>query len=123
MTMVRFLHISAIMLATLVLTAASPVNIEKPKRGVIPTGEFRRIERAGRDAGLAEACKVEWKSFHTAFMKKESRKRWTRRQLTHIDKVFTYGQAKAAGGIDSCDTSQKFKIVLKLRRWMLNLRE
>ena len=53
-------------------------------------------------------------------MKKEKRNRWTRRQLKHIDKIFAYGQAKASGGIESCDTSQRFKIVLKLRRRMLD---
>jgi hypothetical protein len=123
MTMVRFLYIGGILGIAIVLSAASPIEIKKPKRGIISTGEFHRIERAGRDAGFAEACKVEWETFHTAFMIKERRKRWTRRQLNHIDKVFTYGQVKAAGGIDSCDTSQRFKIVLKLRRRMLNLKE
>ena len=109
------------MLAVLV-AAAAPVKLEKPKRGVIPSSEQRRVERAGRDAGLAQACNVEWKSFHEAFMKKEKRKRWPRRQLKHIDKVFAYGQAKSSGGIKSCDTSQRFKIVLKLRRRMLDLK-
>jgi hypothetical protein len=79
--MLRFLRIAGIVVTTLVLAAALPVNNEKPKRGVIPTGEFHRIERAGRDAGFAEACQVEWNQFHTAFMKKEGRKRWTRRHL------------------------------------------
>jgi hypothetical protein len=80
--MLRFLRIAGIVVTTLVLAAASPVNTEKPKCGVIPTGEFHRIERAGRDAGFAEACQVEWNQFHTAFMKKEGRKRWTRRHLS-----------------------------------------
>jgi len=54
-------------------------------------------------------------------MKKEKNKRWSRRQLKHIAAVFAYGQAKASGGIKSCDTSQRFKIVLPLRRRMLDL--
>ncbi len=96
------------------------MTFEKPQRGIIPTGEHRRTERAGRDAVLAQACNVEWKTFHEAFMKKEKRNRWTRHQLKHIDKIFAYGQAKASGGIESCDTSQRFKIVLKPRRRMLD---
>jgi len=122
MKMASWGYVAGILMLAVMVAAAAPLKLEKPKRGVIPTGEQRRIERAGRDAGLAEACNVEWKTYHTAFMKKESHKRWTRRQLKHIDKVFAYGQTKAQGGIKSCDTSQRFKIVLKLRRRMLDLR-
>ena len=113
---------AGILVLAIMVAAAAPLKLEKPKRGIIPASEQRRVERAGRDAGLAEACSVEWKSFHQAFMKKEKNKRWTRRQLKHIDKIFAYGQAKASGGIESCDTSQRFKIVLKLRRRMLDLK-
>ena len=78
----RFLRIAGIVVTTLVIATAPPINTEKPKRKVIPTGEFHRIERAGRDAGFAEACQVECNQFYTAFMKKEGCKRWTRRHLS-----------------------------------------
>jgi len=48
-----------ILMRAILVAAAAPMKLEKPKRDIIPTGEQRRIERAGRHAGLAQACNLE----------------------------------------------------------------